>query len=76
MKKVRKDGYHSIAFPLLGTGTGGFSSHQALGIILNELKNEIASSSSPLFEINIVLFGGEGSSINVSQILNEVFQEN
>ena len=43
--------YHSIAFPLIGTGTGGYSRHEAEGIMRDEI-----SKSSYDGEIRIIRF--------------------
>ncbi len=37
---ARARGWHSIAMPLIGSGSGGFSPSSALGIILDALANE------------------------------------
>ncbi|MES2569331.1 MAG: macro domain-containing protein [Verrucomicrobiota bacterium] len=36
---ARERGYRSIAFPLIGSGTGGFSTEKALGIMQDEAQN-------------------------------------
>lgn len=35
---AREKGYRSVAFPLIGAGTGGFSAERALGIMQNEAR--------------------------------------
>jgi O-acetyl-ADP-ribose deacetylase len=49
---AREKGYRSIAFPLIGAGTGGFQPEQALAIMQNEVgRNEYDG------EVRIVRYG-------------------
>lgn len=51
LKMAERDAYGSIAFPLLGAGTGGFSPERALEVMLDE-----AEKNSYPGEVRIVVY--------------------
>jgi O-acetyl-ADP-ribose deacetylase (regulator of RNase III) len=53
MKLAADHGFHSIAFPLIGAGSGGFNGERAKDFMLDELQK----LESPL-EVTVVVFKG------------------
>ncbi|MBN1817043.1 MAG: macro domain-containing protein [Sedimentisphaerales bacterium] len=44
MKIVTEEGFNSIAFPIIGAGSGGFNREKALSIMLDALKQSISNA--------------------------------
>lgn len=70
--KANKENYTSIAFPLLGTGTGGFPAYTALEIMLEQIIQEINYDNINLSEIYIVLYGKIGQALNIDEIIKKI----
>lgn len=71
IEKANKANYQSIAFPLLGTGTGGFSSTEALKIILSQTIKNLSDGLQNINEIIIVIYGGVARVIDIEAIIKE-----
>lgn len=56
LELAREKGLHSIAFPALGTGVGGFSVQACAEIMLEEVRAHLAGATS-LETVHFVLFG-------------------
>jgi O-acetyl-ADP-ribose deacetylase (regulator of RNase III) len=53
---ARERGLHSIAFPALGTGVGGFPMQRCAEVMLEEVRGHAAGATS-LDEVRFVLYG-------------------
>jgi len=69
MEKANKYGFRSIAFPLLGTGTGGFSAIVALETILSQLIIDLLVENQSVNEVIITLYGSAAQAIDVEEVL-------
>jgi O-acetyl-ADP-ribose deacetylase (regulator of RNase III) len=56
LELARERGLHSIAFPALGTGVGGFSVQRCAEVLLEETERHVAEGTG-LEEVRFVLFG-------------------
>jgi len=70
--KANKENFNSIAFPLLGTGTGRFPAYTALEMILEQIIKEINYDNINLSEIYIVLYGKIGQALNIDEIIKKI----
>ena len=72
IKKANEANYRSIAFPLFGAGTGGFSAVQALQVILSQTIKDLSDQTQSLVEIIIVIYGRVAELIDVEAVIREV----
>lgn len=70
--KTQRDRYKSIAFPLLGTGTGRYSIFNAIEIMLKEIIETIQQEQIVLLEIIIVMYGKTAERVDVNDIIRKV----
>lgn len=64
--------YRIIAFPLLGTGAGGFPAIEALQIILSQVIKDLFAKTLSVSEIITVIHGRIAQVINVETIIEEI----
>lgn len=65
-------GFRSIAFPLFGTGVGGFPAAVALEIVLSAVLSDFVSASHSLVEAVVVIYGSVARAIDVEGIIKRV----
>jgi WD40 repeat protein/O-acetyl-ADP-ribose deacetylase (regulator of RNase III)/CheY-like chemotaxis protein len=65
MKKASGYNFRSIAFPLLGTGSGGFSAKLAWEIILRQIIRDLSDEKQKVVEVILVIYGRR-----IAKILN------
>jgi len=58
MMIVNEKGFSSIAFPIIGTGSGGFKKDSAKNIMLDELKSIITKAKIIIVEYNSQKYSG------------------
>jgi O-acetyl-ADP-ribose deacetylase (regulator of RNase III) len=51
LRLCRNHGFESVAFPIIGSGSGGFSEHEALELMLSEVK-----AQSPELRVVVVRY--------------------
>lgn len=72
LEKANHANYRSIAFPLLGTGTGGFPAIEALQIMLSQIIQDISDKPHSLTEVIVAIYGKVAQVIDVEAIIKEV----
>lgn len=60
LEKAARYGFQSIAFPLLGTGTGRLTAEVALKIILKQIIKELSDGNQNVIEVIVALYGRVG----------------
>ena len=64
---AEENGIHSLAFPAIGTGVGGFEIHHCAKIMLEETVEYLASAKV-LQQVNFVLFDAVGREVFEEQL--------
>lgn len=74
IEKANHGNYRSIAFPLLGTGTGRFPAIEALQIMLSQIIQDLSSNSNSnsLSEVIVAIYGRVAEVIDVEAVIKEV----
>ncbi len=72
IEKANEANYRSIAFPLLGTGTGGFSAVQALQIIISQAIKDLSDQTQSVAEVIVAIYGRVAQVIDVEAVIREV----
>ncbi|MBD2503638.1 macro domain-containing protein [Anabaena azotica] len=72
LEKASRASYRCIAFPLLGTGAGGFSAIEALKIILNQIIKDLSNQSQSIVEVTIAIYGSVAQVIDIEAVIEEV----
>jgi O-acetyl-ADP-ribose deacetylase (regulator of RNase III) len=72
LEKANNANNRSIAFPLLGTGTGGFPAIEALQIILSQVIKDLSDKPQSLAEVIIAIYGRVAQVIDVEAVIKEV----
>jgi len=68
--RARERHLSSIAFPALGTGVGGFPIGECANVMLQAVRDHVASGETPLREVRFVLFGREAYETFAAAIAN------
>lgn len=71
-KKANEANYRSIAFPLLGTGNGGFPAIEALQFILSQVIKELSDEHQSIAEVIIAIYGTVAQVIDVETLIKEI----
>jgi O-acetyl-ADP-ribose deacetylase (regulator of RNase III) len=72
LQKANEHRFNSIAFPLLGTGMGGFPVEVAWRIMLSQVTKNLLNSNETIGEVIIVLFGLNTAVLNIQEFLSKV----
>jgi O-acetyl-ADP-ribose deacetylase (regulator of RNase III) len=72
LEKANQANYKSIAFPLLGTGAGGFPAIEALQIILSQIIQDLSSKPYSVAEVIVSIYGRVAQVIDVEAVIKEV----
>ena len=72
LEKANNANYRSIAFPLLGTGSGGFSAIEALQIILLQAIKDLSNEPQSVVEVIIVIYGRITQVLDIDAIIQEI----
>ena len=72
LEKANNANYRSIAFPLLGTGTGGFSAIEALQVILLQVIKDLSDEPQSVVEVIIVIHGRVTQVLDIDAIIQEI----
>ncbi|HAA27909.1 MAG TPA: hypothetical protein DCE56_09920 [Cyanobacteria bacterium UBA8553] len=73
LEKANQYGFQSIAFPLLGTGTGRFSTPVAWEITLRQIIKDLSVDTHNMVEVIVVLYGRKlPEELNVKGFLEKV----
>jgi WD40 repeat protein/O-acetyl-ADP-ribose deacetylase (regulator of RNase III)/tetratricopeptide (TPR) repeat protein len=73
MKKASRYNFRSIAFPLLGTGTGGFPAKLAWEIILRQIIRDLSDGQQNVVEVILVIYGRQiAKELNIKGILEKI----
>jgi O-acetyl-ADP-ribose deacetylase (regulator of RNase III) len=72
LKKANNANYRSIAFPLLGTGAGGFPAIEALQIMLSQIIQDLSDNPNSVSEVTVAIYGRVAEVIDVEAVIKEV----
>ena len=73
LEKANQYGFQSIAFPLLGTGTGRFSTQVAWEITLRQIIKDLSAETQNVVEVIVVLYGRRlPDELNVKGFLEKI----
>lgn len=72
LEKANHSNYRSIAFPLLGTGTGGFPAIEALQIMLSQTIQDLSDNPNSVSEVIVAIYGRVAEVIDVEAVIKEV----
>ncbi|HEY9861270.1 MAG TPA: macro domain-containing protein [Candidatus Obscuribacterales bacterium] len=72
LEKANHANYRSIAFPLLGTGTGGFPAIEALQIILSQIIKDLSAKPHSVAEVIVAIYGSVAQVIDIEAVIKEV----
>ncbi|BAZ00665.1 Appr-1-p processing domain protein [Tolypothrix tenuis PCC 7101] len=72
IEKANDEKYRSIAFPLLGTGAGGFPAIEALEIILSQVIKDFSDEPQSVAEVIIAIYGRVAQVIDIEAVIKEV----
>jgi O-acetyl-ADP-ribose deacetylase (regulator of RNase III) len=67
-KKASEYNFKSIAFPLLGTGMGGFPAKLAWRTMLSQIIKDLSSENQNISEVIIALYGRAAELLNIKSI--------
>jgi O-acetyl-ADP-ribose deacetylase (regulator of RNase III) len=56
LRAINRHSLRSVAFPSLGTGTGGITYGEAAGVMLRELRRDLLSGKSTVARVQLVAF--------------------
>jgi O-acetyl-ADP-ribose deacetylase (regulator of RNase III) len=71
LKKASEYKFKSIAFPLLGTGTGGFPAKLAWKTMLSQIINDLSHDGQTVSEVIIALYGRAAELLNIKSIFDK-----
>jgi O-acetyl-ADP-ribose deacetylase (regulator of RNase III) len=71
LKKAIEYKFKSIAFPLLGTGLGGFPAKLAWRTMLSQIIKDLSSENQNISEVIIALYGRAAELLNIKSIFEE-----
>jgi O-acetyl-ADP-ribose deacetylase (regulator of RNase III) len=72
LKKANEYKFRSIAFPLLGTGVGGFPAKLAWKIMLSQISKDLSDDNQNISEVIIALYGRIAEILDVKALLQRV----
>jgi|694.fasta_scaffold80039_1 O-acetyl-ADP-ribose deacetylase (regulator of RNase III) len=72
LEKANHANYRSIAFPLLGTGAGGFPAIEALQIMLSQIIQDLSDNPNSVSEVTVAIYGRVTEVIDVEAVIKEV----
>jgi WD40 repeat protein/O-acetyl-ADP-ribose deacetylase (regulator of RNase III) len=73
LEKANQYGFHSIAFPLLGTGAGCFSVQAVWEITLRQIIKDLSSETQNISEVIVVVYGKTlPEELNVNGFLEKI----
>ena len=72
LEKANLAGYKSMAFPLMGTGTGGFPAMEALQIILSQIIKDLSTKPNTLTEVIVAIYGRAARVIDIEAVMEEL----
>jgi O-acetyl-ADP-ribose deacetylase (regulator of RNase III) len=73
LEKASQYRFKSIAFPLLGTGSGGFPVKVAWEITLRQIIRDLTDENQNLVEVILVLYGRQiVEELNIKAVLEKI----